>query len=96
MVWQKVKLKKLSDWKCPKCGSVERIDKVLCRGCFAEFEIEKDSEDSEKERLLNLLKYSQEAIDYWFNGCGDSPKECINENDHFKEEVKYFIEKLSK
>jgi DNA-directed RNA polymerase subunit RPC12/RpoP len=50
----------------------------------------------EKERLLKLLKYSQEAIDYWFDGCGDSPEECINENDHFKEEAKYFIEKIEK
>lgn len=52
-------------------------------------------EPIEKERLLKLLKYSKEAIEYWFNGCGDSPEECINENDYFKEEVKYFIDNLS-
>lgn len=103
---KKVKIQNNGDWICPKCeaqnsehkDNVKKIDKVLCNSCYDEFELDKNKteyEDSEIERLLNLLKYSQEAIDYWFNGCGDSPEECINENDHFKEEVKYFIEKLS-
>jgi len=48
----------------------------------------------DQERMLKLLEYTKQAIDYWFEGCGDSPEECIKENAHFKEEVKYFIEKL--
>jgi hypothetical protein len=51
--------------------------------------------DLEKERLLKLLEYSQEAIDYWFN-LTDAEQSLLDENEHFKEEVKYFIEKLSK
>lgn len=47
----------------------------------------------EKERLLELLKYADEAIMYWFDGvdCDDGLRE---ENDHFKNECKYFINKL--
>lgn len=50
---------------------------------------------NEKERLLELLKYSKEAIEYWFN-MTDSEQSLLDENNHFKEEVMYFIDKLSK
>jgi len=50
-------------------------------------------ETIEKERLLELLRYSKEAIDYWFRDtdCSDENRE---ENDNFKKECDYFMEKL--
>jgi hypothetical protein len=50
---------------------------------------------NEKERLLELLKYSKEAIDYWFKDTDCSDEDRI-ENDKFKEECDYFIEKILK
>lgn len=48
----------------------------------------------EKERLINLLRYSKEAINYWFDGV-DCEDDTRKENDKFKEECDYFIQKLS-
>lgn len=44
----------------------------------------------ENERLLELLKYAKEAIDYWFDMC-DCSDEDREANDHFKIECSYFI-----
>ncbi|KEI82839.1 hypothetical protein EXM30_04915 [Clostridium botulinum] len=48
---------------------------------------------SELQRLYNLLCYSQEAIDYWFNGC-DVDESYLNENNIYKIECQYFLDKL--
>lgn len=47
----------------------------------------------ELERLYFLLRYSQEAIDYWFNGC-DVDENYLVENNKYKLECEYFLEKL--
>lgn len=49
---------------------------------------------AERERLLELLKYSKEAIEYWFDSV-DCEDDIKKENNHFQEECNYFIKKLS-
>lgn len=44
-------------------------------------------------RLIKLLEYSYEAIDYWFNGCNVSDQ-LKNENEYFLIESLYFIDRL--
>lgn len=48
----------------------------------------------ENKRLLELLKYAKEAISYWYDSvdCDDDVRE---ENDNFKKECDYFINKFS-
>jgi len=41
------------------------------------------------ERLISLLRYSEQAIAYWFDS--DVPEELRTENDHYKSECSKFI-----
>jgi hypothetical protein len=47
----------------------------------------------EKERLYNLLKYANEAMEYWFDGCDVSEENTV-ENMNQRKECEYFINKL--
>ncbi|MGD6994022.1 hypothetical protein [Sutcliffiella horikoshii] len=49
--------------------------------------------NSEKERLISLLQYASEAIDYWFDGCEVSEQTTI-ENEMKKQDCDYFLQKL--
>lgn len=48
---------------------------------------------NEKERLLKLLEYAEQAIIYWFDSV-DCEDEVREENNHFQNECKCFINKL--
>lgn len=50
--------------------------------------------ENEIQRLKNLLEYSNEAIEYWFNDCDADPS-LLQENNMYKLECKYFLKKLN-
>lgn len=45
------------------------------------------------ERLRKLLPYALDAIEYWFDSC-EIDVDTEKENTFFKDECKYFINKL--
>ncbi|MDF9450321.1 hypothetical protein [Bacillus toyonensis] len=49
----------------------------------------------EKEKLTNLLRYANEAIEYWFDGC-DANEHDVNENIEKIKDCEYFLQKLIK
>ena len=57
------------DWKCPKCGclntelkeNIKKIDRVLCRSCFSELDIDKD--ESQKNKVeIKMQSYNNMII----------------------------------
>jgi hypothetical protein len=48
----------------------------------------------DRKKLISLLQYANEAIDYWFDGC-DVTEQIENENEEKKRDCEHFIQKLN-
>lgn len=55
------------------------------------FHLQLNFED--KKKLVSLLKYANEAIEYWFENCDVNEKDLI-ENEEKIKDCEYFLQKL--